>query len=173
MPTRTTPAAKAAVKAAPFKGGKIAGKPTAAKAPAPKPEPLITKEIPKGFKLPKSLAACADLLYAKRAERLLAAKVVEELEKVENFIKQYLIDNLPKNDATGVTGKLARATRIPKEIPQVKDWPAFYAHIKKTGDFDLLQRRVGEKAINERLEAGKKVPGIEIFRTATISIVKA
>ena len=71
-----------------------------------------------------------------------------------------------------MAGKLARVTIINKIVPEVKDWDALYAHIKKTSSFDLLNRALNRKAVEERYEAGKCVPGVEDFQTATVSINK-
>ena len=46
------------------------------------------------------------------------------------------------------------------------------AHIRKTKDFSLLQRRLAAPAIKERWEAGKKVPGVEPFAILKVSVVK-
>jgi hypothetical protein len=124
------------------------------------------------FKIPKALGAVADLLYATREKRLAIEKQAEALKAQESALKEHLIQTLPKSEAGGVAGKVARVTVISKPVPQVNDWDKFYAHIKKTGDFELLQRRLGEGAIKERWEAGKVVPGVEVFNAVTVSINK-
>lgn len=127
---------------------------------------------PTVFKMPKTLALCADELYKTRETRLAAAKVVEELEKKESALKEHLINNLPKSDASGVAGKLARVTIVTKIIPQVKDWDKLYKFIKKTGSFDLMQRRLTDTAIQERWDNGKEVPGVEPFNVVKVSLNK-
>ena len=124
------------------------------------------------FKFPKALGACADRLFQVREERLKIQKQVELLASEESAIKEHLINTLPKSDASGVAGKLARVTIVTKQVPQVKDWDAFYKHVKKSGDFDLLQRRLTDSAIKERWEAGKEVPGVEHFNAVSVSINK-
>jgi hypothetical protein len=124
------------------------------------------------FVLPKSTAACADLLYLTRIDRLALAKVVEELEKRETALKEHLISTLPVSQATGVAGKVARVTIVPKEIPQANDWGKLYAYIKKQDAFDLLQRRLSNGAVEERWENGIEIPGVEKFNTKTVSINK-
>lgn len=124
------------------------------------------------FKMPKSLAACADLLYLTRQDRLTAQKVVDELQERETALREYLINNLPKSEATGVQGGVARATVVLKEVPRVEDWDALYAYVKKQNAFELLQRRVSNAAVEERWELGKQVPGVSKFNAVTISLNK-
>lgn len=124
------------------------------------------------FKFPKTLGECADKLYKLREERLATQKVAEELEAEEKALKEHIIQTLPKSEASGVAGKVARVTVVTKQVPQVKDWKKFYAFIKKTGAFELLQRRLTDKAVAERWEVGKAVPGVEPFGVVTISLNK-
>ena len=135
----------------------------------PKP---TAKAKPKAPVFPKTLGACADKLYEIRAKRLEMQKAVDVVAAEESALREHIIATLPKSEASGVAGKLARVTVVTKEVPQVEDWDAFYKHVKKTGQFDLLQRRVGDSAIKERWESGKEVPGVKHFQVVSISLNK-
>mgnify|MGYP001489648579 CR=1 FL=1 len=124
------------------------------------------------FKFPKTMGACADKIYELRQKRLDAQKVVDAIEAEEKALKEYIINTLPKSETTGVAGKLARVTVITKIVPQVKDWDSFYKYVKKNNAFDLVQRRLADKAIQDRWEAGKTIPGVEAFQAVTLSINK-
>lgn len=124
------------------------------------------------FKAPKSLAQCADLLYEIRAERLLQQKVVDELQAKETLLKNHLIDNLPKSEASGVAGKVARVSIGVDEVPRVEDWDKLYAYVKKNNAFELLQKRVANVAVEERWEHGKEVPGVGRFKVVKVSLNK-
>jgi hypothetical protein len=54
----------------------------------------------------------------------------------------------------------------------VEDWPKLYAHIKKTGEFELMQRRLGETAVKERWDADKQVPGVGRFTAKKVSCTR-
>ena len=124
------------------------------------------------FKPPKSLAACADLLYTTRQERLDLQKKVDELKAKETILTNHLIDNLPKNDATGILGKVAKVTRSEKEAPQVNDWDALYAFIHKKKAYELLGRSVSSTAVKEYWDNKKDVPGIGKFIAIKLSVTK-
>jgi len=133
---------------------------------------MTTKK--KAYKFPKKMGTCADRLYEIKQQRLDAKKIVDALEAEEKALKQHIIDTLPKSEASGVAGKVARVSVITKEIPQVKNWSVFYKYVKKNGAFDLMQRRLNTAAVNERLDNGEKEKtlGIEIFNAVTVSLNK-
>jgi len=112
-------------------------------------------KYPEGWKTPKTLGFAADALWNTRNARLALQKQVDELEAMENALKHHLIENLPKSDAGGVSGHLARVTVTTKDVPRVEDWGKVYAaivadykkHAKKKdgqqdGAFAMLQRRL-------------------------------
>lgn len=128
-------------------------------------------EKPK-YKFPKAMGACADRLYQLRQKRLEIQKEVDKVAAEESALKEHIINTLPKSEASGVAGKVARVTVVTKEVPQVEDWGVVYKHVKKTGQFDLLQRRLTDAAIKERWAHGKEIPGIKRFQVVTVSINK-
>lgn len=145
-----------------------------AKASAPAPK----KAKAPAFKIPSSLAVCADLLYTTQQTRFAMQKEVDALQARETALREHLINTLPKSDATGVSGKIAHACVDTKTVVQVKDWDKFYKNLIKEyakeglAAFTLLQKRVGDAAVKERWEAGKKVPGVEPFNVPVVSITK-
>lgn len=124
------------------------------------------------YKFPKAMGACADMLFELRAKRLEMQRAIDLVAAEESALKNHIINNLPKSEASGVAGKLARVTVVTKIVPQVKDWDALYKYVKKTGDFDLMQKRLTDTAIKERWDNGKEVPGVERFNVVSISMNK-
>jgi hypothetical protein len=124
------------------------------------------------YKFPKALAACADKYYQLKEQKAAAQKLVDAIDAEGKALKEHLINTLPKSEASGVAGKLARVTVVTKPVPQVKDWEKFYKYVKKTDQFELLQRRLSDAAVKERWDAGKQVPGVESFNVVTLSVNK-
>lgn len=54
----------------------------------------------------------------------------------------------------------------------VTDWNSLWKHIQKTGEFDLLQKRVTVTAVRQRWEVGKEVPGVAQAQEPEVSITK-
>lgn len=133
---------------------------------------LCPKSLRPDMKKAKTPAARADFLYGLEAMRLEAQKAAEALKKFQTALEDWFIEQLPAEDATGTAGKLGRVEIKRKTIPTVEDWPKFYAYVKKTGAFELMQRRLSDKAIDERWEANKEVPGVGRFIKKTVSITK-
>lgn len=120
----------------------------------------------------KTPAAAADRWYEVREQRYALQKQVDALAAEESQLREFIINTLPKSQASGITGRVAHAEIKKKNIPQVKSWPLFYAHILKTKDFSFLQRRVSDKAVEERWAANKAVPGVQKFTAITVSLTK-
>jgi GTP-binding protein EngB required for normal cell division len=123
---------------------------------------------------PKSMGACADLLFDMKAKRLDLDKAAAAAKAEETALINHIIDKLDK-ESSGAAGKHHRVQVITKQKPQVKDWAAFYAYVKKNDAFDLLQRRIGEQAVMDRLEDPKNrkgLPGVEMFQAVTVSLTK-
>lgn len=118
------------------------------------------------------LGVLADRLYKIKNEKAALARKVEVLDEERKQIEGQLITALPKDDATGVQGKLARVSVKVSVIGHVSDWDALQAHIKKTGSWDLLTRAVKQSAIQERWEDGKKIPGVVEFDKVSVSLNK-
>lgn len=124
---------------------------------------------PKAF--PKSLGACADLLYQMRETRLAADKEAAALKSEENRLKEHIINTLPK-DSGGAVGKTHKVIIVTKTKQQVKDWDKFWAYVGKNKAWDLLQKRIADVAVQARIDDGKKLPGVEAFTVVDVSLTK-
>lgn len=127
------------------------------------------------LKLPKSMGACADLLYSTREKRLTADKAAAVLKAEEERIKTHIIDNLDKREETGAAGKHHRVQVVRKKkyrVDPVK-WDSFFKWVGKNNRFDLLQKRLSDDAVKAVIEEGKKkIPGVEPFDYVTVSLTK-
>ena len=80
--------------------------------------------------------------------------------------------NIPPLSGPFASASKAIEVIVTKQVPKVKDWDEFYKYVKKTGSFDLMQKRLTDAAIKERWENGKEVPGVEHFNVVSVSINK-
>lgn len=128
-----------------------------------------------GAPMPKSLGRCADLYHDVRELRLLMEKECEAIKARETEIQEHIIRTLPKGD-TGASGLRYRAQIKSETKPQVDEakggWPAVWAFIKKTDRFDIIQKRLGEKAIADMWENGEEIPGVAKVHVPKLSITK-
>jgi hypothetical protein len=138
-------------------------------------------DLPKGLKtdakgeflLPTSPATCADLLYEIREKRLGLQRQCERFENAEAALRDFFIETLPASHATGVAGEVARVQIETRPVPQVEDWDKLYTYIGKNKAFELLQRRLGEGAAKEILDAGRgRFAGLTVFMAKKVSCTK-
>lgn len=130
--------------------------------------------MPKGLDEPQAatVAQAADLLYTTRQMRLKIQKDVDALAAREAELKTYIIENLPKQDAIGISGSIARVTLGTKTKSVVEDWEKVYDYVVENEAWELLQKRINDAAVKDRWEAGEEIPGVGRFQSIEVSCVK-
>lgn len=86
----------------------------------------------------------------------------EELERCKAALLKEMQDQ--GTEITRVDG--FTASRVQKERPHVLDWEKFYGYLKRSGNLQLLERRVSSKAFKEVLDMrdGEDLPGVSTYR---------
>jgi len=69
----------------------------------------------------------------------------------------------------GVTSLLGEAQFGKKVVYNCEDWEKLNKHIKDTGEFDILQRRLSSTAVRDRASNGELPPGV---RQVTLDVLK-
>lgn len=136
----------------------------------------MTDILDVGAPMPASMGRCADLYHDVRELRLLMEKEVEKVQKRETEIREHIIANLSKGSDTGAAGLKYRAQIVSKDVPKISEerggWQALWDYIAKNRRFDLLQKRLGDKAVKEMADAGALPPGVEMMKVPDVSITK-
>lgn len=133
----------------------------------------MTDILKVGSPLPASMGRCADLYHDVRDLRLSMEKQVAEIKARESEIKDYLIDNLSAGQDTGAAGLRYRAQVTKKRTPKLNDWGVFCSWIRKNDRFDMLQKRINEKAVAETAEEMQRnIPGTEFMNVKALSVTK-
>lgn len=104
-----------------------------------------------------------------RAARLELQKQVEQMQAAESAVKKQVLERLANAKNKAVSNGERLFQLVVKDEPLAENWPKLYEHIKKTGEFDLLERRLSKAAVKERAELGEKVPGVAWFPVETLS----
>lgn len=129
-----------------------------------------------GAPLPNSIGRCADLYAAVRGLRLQMDKEVEAVKARETEIREHIINNLSKSQDTGAAGLKYRAQIVMKRAVKVADWPVFHSWVRKNDRFDMLQKRLSDKAVADWMDdaqnAGRLLPGTEALNVPDVSITK-
>jgi hypothetical protein len=97
----------------------------------------------------------------KRAVRLEANRIMEDLKKEEIAMASWLLEVFKQQKFEGmlVGGRITGLTE--KEVAAVSDKEALINYIRNSGELDLLQFRLSTGAVDERKENGVQVPGTE------------
>lgn len=119
------------------------------------------------------LGQLADKLYLTRQKRYAVQRQVESFKVYEQELTDAIINELPKSEAQGVAGSVARVQIKSTEKPTVEDWDKVYKFILDTGNFQLLQRRLNVDAYKEVTEElSKELDGIKKITIKTLSLNK-
>lgn len=119
-----------------------------------------------------TLAEITDEYYEVQQQRRALDKQSKELKERETSLKNYIAEFLKKNNMSAIGGKYVTATYVRKPKPVVEHWPTFYDFILQNDAFDMLQRRLHEGAIKDRLEQGESIPGLGQIWLDDISVSK-
>lgn len=147
---------------------------------APKKKEPLSVKVPEiltdKLEFPTELGKCIDLAYDLRAARLAFEKEVEEYVKQLNerfkTVEDHIINSFNKSDIEGAKGQKATAGISKTTVAQVENWDKLWAAISKNQWFDLVQRRVNDKAYRDRLESKIKVPGVVPYVVTKLSLTK-
>lgn len=105
-----------------------------------------------------------ELIDRKKSIKTQMEKLNSELKGLreqENDIDLQLLKKLDTEGLKKTANEVASVSIKEETVPDVHDWDALYEHIKQTGDFSLIQRRVSSTAYRELLKLGENVPGLQ------------
>lgn len=126
----------------------------------------------KGADIPESIGRRADL-YKEVEElyRAMRAEVDAVYDRMSE-IRDSIINDLEKSDDTGAAGLKYRVQVKTDAKPKPADWDRLYEYIVENNRFDLLQRRLSDRAVMDLMENEGKVPGVERIHVPKLSITK-
>lgn len=95
---------------------------------------------------------------------------VKAIEKDINALSEQLLETMAINGLFKSTG--ARATVSISELvkPSVEDWDVFYAYIRKTNQFHLMERRPSVVGCRELFDLKGAIPGVVPFTHRRLNV---
>jgi hypothetical protein len=97
-------------------------------------------------------------------------KEVDDMKVQASQMQKELITALEDSGTERMDSALGSVTLKQDTVCHVTNWPKFYGYIKKNNAFELLQKRVGQSAYTEYLEAGERIPGTEKMNKKKLTI---
>jgi hypothetical protein len=97
-----------------------------------------------------------------RTRRLALQHEADILKQQEDLALEYLIALSNSNGLLPIVDPELKLQLVVSktEEPQTNDWPALLAHIRATGEVDLLEKRVLKSAVKLRWADKIQVPGV-------------
>ncbi len=123
------------------------------------------------IKPPKSLGACADVLWDMQQKRYALQHDVTAMKADETVIKDHLIANVAAGDE-GAVGSHHVATIEPAVVPQIEDWDKVCAWMIKKKDFSIIKREIIASRVADLMDEGIKIPGIVGFTVKKVHLSK-
>ena len=81
-----------------------------------------------------------------------------------------IMDLMSQAGISGASTERASCTMKSVQHPAIDDWNLFYDHVAKTGQFELLHKRLSSTAFRERWEAGEAIPGTSTSTVWELSV---
>jgi hypothetical protein len=128
--------------------------------------------MPNKKDIASDVAGLADAYWSKREERLAIDRQSKVLKAEEDTYKEHLLIAMGKHELSAVGGELCRVERNRVAKPTVGDWNEFYQYVRDHDAFDMLYRRLNERAIKDRLEDGENISGLVQVWVDTLSVHK-
>lgn len=119
---------------------------------------------------PPKLGEIIDRMFDKREAK---RRLDEQVAKIEAEIKEdeeLLMERMKAEATDKAAGKKASASITTGIVANVEDWAKLEAFVKKTGNFQLFQRRISDPAFRELMETKGAVPGITPFEKRKLNL---
>ncbi len=124
---------------------------------------MKSKDIPIG--------ALIDKLHEIREERRKIAIKDKELEEDFKDLETKITVRLAAEGAEKASSKTATVSLSHTTVATVKDWDALCKWVKRTGHFQLFQRRISDPSFRELLDLKyKEIPGLKAFDKTSLNL---
>lgn len=107
-----------------------------------------------------------------RTRRLAMEKEAEVVHDHEKAMASTILSTLRDSNAPVMGGTTHQCTRKVTNEPFAEDWELVHTHIIETGDWDLMQKRLGVAAVKLRWDEGEEVPGVGSFPVEKLGLTK-
>ena len=135
---------------------------------------MTTFSLRVGAPLPENVGALADGLKEIKELRIDMDKQVEAVRRREREIEEAIMTRLEETGDTGAMGTRYKVQLVKKTKPKIADADQFFAWVQQTGAFDMLQKRVAEKAVMDWAQEhdGNLPDGLERIHVPSLSLTK-
>lgn len=119
---------------------------------------------------PAPIGKIIDKMFDLREQRRRLEEEAAKLEADYKAQEEMLMERMGKENTDKAAGKKASVSITTGVVANVTDWAKVEAFVKKTGNFQLFQRRVSDPAFRELMESKGPVPGMEPFTKKKVNL---
>lgn len=118
----------------------------------------------------KGIGPAIDDLFELRAKKQELEGQIKKIEAEYAEIEEALLAKLKAEGTDKGAGKRASVTVSTTTVGNLEDADKFFAYVKKTGYFHLLQRRLSDPAIRELMATKGSIPGVTTFDKVRLNL---
>ena len=119
-----------------------------------------------------SLGKEIDALFRKRERIRKLEATIKDMKSDFNEDKATMFKALGAQKLESAHGKKASVSKTHKTRLAMRDFDGFLKYVKRARAWDLLTRSISKEAWQERHDAGKEVPGIEVLTIVDLQLRK-
>tara|TARA_R110002096_G_C14342583_1_gene702332 strand:+ start:28 stop:405 length:378 start_codon:yes stop_codon:yes gene_type:complete len=119
--------------------------------------------------LEKTINELLDDLYSIRTEVKSLQEQENELKRSQRELEATLMTKLDQQGVDRVGNDVCTVSLKKEIVPTVEDWEAVQRHVRDTGQFELLQKRMSAVAYRELRSMNLDVPGVKATELTRIN----
>lgn len=131
---------------------------------------VLKEEVKKPKARVAPIGPLIDGIWATREKKRALEAEVKILEAEIAIKEEALIARLDQEGVDASRGGRASVSITSTISASIADWDAFTAFVKKTGNFQLFQRRISDPAARELFETKGTVPGLAPFTKRRLNV---
>lgn len=117
-----------------------------------------------------TLTSLTEELIAVREARAELEREAKEGKEYEEEIRHKILNLMEQQNLEAFRTGDAQITRRVSQKARLEDYDTLIEYIQATGSFDLLQKRVAERAVTDRWEQGIVVPGVSAYSEMVLTV---
>lgn len=118
----------------------------------------------------KPLGQLVDELWEQRERKRQLNEHLKTIETGIDALTSELIERMEKEGLDKMSGKAASLTVSPSLNPNIEDWDAVCAFIKRSGNWQLIRRQLNPEPWRELMTTRGAVPGTTSFIKKTLNM---
>ena len=118
----------------------------------------------------RPVGASIDAMFDLREKKRELDEQVKAVGAEIEVYTQALLESMKTQGLTSGRGDKASASITSTVCANIQDWDALTAFVKKTGNFQLFQRRVSDPAFRELLAKKGVVPGLDEYNNIRLNL---